>query len=390
MTAIPAQDMESVLRQAQKMGALGQLTSGLAHDFNNLLTVILGNSEMLSNELRDQQQLRALADMICIAAERGAGLTERLLACAREQALQVRLVDIGSQVHGMESLLRRTLPESIDFQIIRAINLWQVEIDPAQLESALLNLALNARDAMPNGGQLSIEIANAAIDDDGAGEQELSAGQYVMVGVTDTGEGMPPAVLARVFEPFFTTKETSKGTGLGLSMVNGFVNQSGGHIRVDSEPGKGTSVRLYFRRAHNKDGQARSDRMGTAAVGGSESILVVEDDMLVREHLVACLIGLGYKVVAAESGPRSLEAIRQTPDLDLLVIDIVLPGGMNGRELADTACLLRPDLKLLLTSGYAADVIVHQDRLHRRIELLEKPFRRTTLASKVREVLDTR
>ncbi|MET4702383.1 PAS domain S-box-containing protein [Constrictibacter sp. MBR-5] len=382
-------DMESRLRQAQKLEAVGQLTGGVAHDFNNLLTVILGNAEILSDELSEQQQLRVLADMTATAAERAAELTSRLLAFSRKQALQPRVLDVSTLIHGLEGLLRRSLPENIDIQIVRAGGLWQAEIDPSQLESAVLNLVLNARDAMPDGGHLTIEMANAALDDDYVGsEQDLASGQYVMIAVTDTGHGIPPAVLGRVFEPFFTTKEVGKGSGLGLSMVYGFVKQSGGHIRIYSEPDEGTVVKLYFPRACSKDDQVRLDNACRMIIGGTETILVVEDDQLVRGHLSARLVGLGYQVVAAETGPRALEILKQMPGLDLLLTDIVLPGGMNGRELADTARAMRPELKVLFTSGYSENAIIHHGRLDPGVELLGKPYRREQLAAKVRKVLD--
>jgi CheY-like chemotaxis protein len=327
--------------------------------------------------------------MTATAAERAAELTSRLLAFSRKQALQPRVLDVSTLIHGLEGLLRRSLPENIDIQIVRAGGLWQAEIDPSQLESAVLNLVLNARDAMPDGGHLTIEMANAALDDDYVGsEQDLASGQYVMIAVTDTGHGIPPAVLGRVFEPFFTTKEVGKGSGLGLSMVYGFVKQSGGHIRIYSEPDEGTVVKLYFPRACSKDDQVRLDNACRMIIGGTETILVVEDDQLVRGHLSARLVGLGYQVVAAETGPRALEILKQMPGLDLLLTDIVLPGGMNGRELADTARAMRPELKVLFTSGYSENAIIHHGRLDPGVELLGKPYRREQLAAKVRKVLD--
>lgn len=382
-------EMEGRLRQAQKLEAVGQLTGGVAHDFNNLLTVILGNAEALSEELSDQQQLRMLADMTATAAERGAELTNRLLAFSRKQALEPRVLDVGSVVYSMEGLLRRTLAENIDIEIVRGGGLWQAEIDPGQLESALLNLALNARDAMPDGGHLTIEITNAALDDDyAASEPEVRAGQYVLITVSDSGQGIDEAVLKRVFEPFFTTKEIGKGSGLGLSMVYGYVKQSGGHIRIYSEPGQGTSVKLYFPRARGKADKFDSGKPGAPIVGGDEEILVLEDDELVREHLVARLAGLGYKVISSDTGPRALALLEQSPDVDLLLSDIVLPGGMNGREVAEAARVMRPDLKVLFTSGYTENAIVHHGRLDAGVELLGKPYRREQLAAKVRKVLD--
>lgn len=327
--------LEDRLQQAQKMEAVGQLTGGVAHDFNNLLTVIVGNGEILSEELVDKPDLKALAEMISSAGIRGAELTNRLLAFSRRQALQPRVMDVSSLVHGMEDLLRRTLPENIDIEIIRSGGLWKAEIDPGQLESTLLNMALNARDAMPDGGCLTIEMANASIDDNyAAGEPGIQTGDYVVIIITDTGHGIPADTLNRIFEPFFTTKEVGKGSGLGLSMVYGFVKQSGGHIRVYSEPGEGTSFKLYFPRSDASTDPARPGSDRTMVVGGGETILVVEDDNLVRAHA------------------------------------------------------MRPTLKILFTSGYTQNSIVHNGKLDPGIDLLNKPYRREQLAVKIRQVLD--
>jgi len=383
-------EQEERLRQAQKLEAVGQLTGGVAHDFNNLLTVILGNAELLSESLTDQQQLRLLAEMTATAAERGAELTNRLLAFARRQALQPQRLDINKLIAGMDGLLRRTVTEDIEIEMVRAAGLWHTEVDSGQLEVALLNLVINARDAMPNGGRLTIETANARFDEAYAAvHDEAAAGQYVMVSVSDTGHGMPPDVVARAFEPFFTTKEVGKGSGLGLSMVYGFVKQSGGHANVYSELDEGTTVRLYFPRAAQAHGPEVSlPGASPAAEGGSEYILVVEDDALVREHLLAQLKGLGYRVSGAASGREALEFLRQMSDVDLLFTDVVMPGGMNGRELADAARELRPELRVLFTSGYSENAIVHHGRLDAGVHLLSKPYRRQELAAKVRKVLD--
>ena len=381
--------LEERLLQAQKMESVGQLTGGVAHDFNNLLTVILGNGEILAEELADQPQLRSLAEMTTNAAARGAELTSRLLAFSRRQPLEPRVMDVSSLIQGTESLLRRTLPANIDIEIIRSGGLWKTEVDPSQLETALLNLALNARDAMPEGGSLTIETANAALDDDyAARELDVAAGQYVQIVVTDTGRGIAPDALARVFEPFFTTKQVGLGTGLGLSMVYGFVKQSGGHIRVYSEVGEGTSFKLYFPRSRARGEDVRFDRAGRHVVGGSDTILVVEDDSLVRQHVVRQLEGLGYRVLEAPAGLAAIEILKQFPQIDLLFTDVVMPGGMGGRDLADAARALRPDLKVLFTSGYTENSIVHNGRLDEGVELLSKPYRREQLALKVRKVLD--
>ena len=390
MTDISEQKLlEDRLLQAQKMESVGQLTGGVAHDFNNLLTIILGNAEILHDELSDQQHLRRLAKMSLDAAERGAELTSRLLAFSRKQTLEPRVLDVAPLIQGMDDLLRRTLPENIDIEIVRSGGLWKIEADPGQLESALLNLAVNARDAMPKGGNLTIEMANAMLDDDYvAMEPDVKAGQYVVIVVTDTGSGMSPDILSRVFEPFFTTKDVGKGSGLGLSMVFGFVKQSGGHIRIYSEQGEGTSIKMYFPRSRATQDHIVTDRAGRNLTGGSETILVVEDDATVREHVVAQLKALGYHVLQASSGAMAMEVLMQAPDIDLLFTDVVMPGGMGGRDLADAARRLRPDLKVLFTSGYTENSIVHDGRLDSGVKLLSKPYRRKQLASKIREVLD--
>ncbi|MFA8387867.1 MAG: ATP-binding protein [Pelagibaca sp.] len=390
-TARAAQtEAEVQLRQSQKLEAVGQLTGGVAHDFNNLLTVILGNAELLADELKDQDHLRKLAEMTANAAERGSELTSRLLAFSRKQPLQPRMLDISAQLlNSLEGLLRRTLPETITLRIERAENLWMAEIDPSQLESALLNIVLNARDAMPDGGLITIKIENADLDpDDVLNEPDLNAGQYIMITVTDSGQGMSDETLARVFEPFFTTKEVGRGSGLGLSMVYGFAKQSGGHVHICSEPEKGTSVTLYFPRSQGEGDQQEIGREAQAIVVGTEIILIVEDDELVRQHVCATLLELGYRVVEAANGPQAIEILKQTLDVDLLFTDIILPGGMNGRALADAAQAVRPELKVLFTSGYTEDTIIQHGRLDPEVELLSKPYRRSQLAEKLRKVLE--
>lgn len=381
-------ELEDRLRQAQKLEAVGQLTGGVAHDFNNLLTVILGNAELLCEQLSDQHQLRVLAEMTATAAERGAELTHRLLAFARRQALEPRPVNVNRLVTGMDPMLRRTLTEDLDIEVVQAGNLWRADVDPGQLEVSLLNLAINSRDAMPGGGCLTIETANCVLDEAYANaHEEVTAGQYVMVSVSDTGTGMTPETVARAFEPFFTTKPVGKGSGLGLSMVYGFIKQTGGHVRIYSEVDQGTTIKLYLPRSSGPDDELAQDQE-PGIVGGSEHILVVEDDYLVREHLVAQLRELGYQVTAADSAPPALEVLEQAPDIDLLFTDIVMPGGMNGRQLADAAQALRPGLKVLFTSGYTENAIVHHGRLDRGVHLLSKPYRRQEVAAKVRMVLD--
>ena len=382
-------ETEVQLRQAQKLEAVGQLTGGVAHDFNNLLTVILGNAELLADELRDREHLRQLAEMTATAAERGAELTSRLLAFSRKQPLQPRVLDIGAQLsNGLEGLLRRTLTETIDLRIERPDDLWLAEIDPNQLDSALLNIVLNARDAMPDGGRITIGIENAVLgEDDALRDPELVAGEYIRITVTDTGHGMSEETLARVFEPFFTTKEVGHGSGLGLSMVYGFARQSGGHVRIWSAPGKGTSVSLHFPRVPGVGGQSQGKNRARTVVGGKEVILVVEDDELVRQNVRENLLDLGYQVIEASDGPEALERLDQTPGVDLLFTDIILPGGMNGRVLADAARVVRPGLKVLFTSGYTEDAILRHGRLDPEVELLGKPYRRAQLAEKIRAVM---
>lgn len=379
---------EGQLRQAQKMEAVGQLTGGVAHDFNNLLTVILGNSEILASELPKDSHLRALADMTAAAAQRGADLTHRLLAFARRQMLAPKSIDVNELVAHMDGLIRRTLSEDIEIELVRGAGLWEALADPAELESALLNLCINARDAMTGGGRLTIETANTWLDQNYAEQHtEVRPGQYVMIAVSDTGTGISPEDIDRVFEPFFTTKETGKGTGLGLSMVYGFIKQSNGHVKIYSELGQGTTVKMYLPRADKSEAPATVVSQATPSAAGSERILVVEDDDLVRGHTESLLVSLGYKVVSASNAPEALAIIQKAPDFDLLFTDIIMPGGMNGRELAEAARKLKPTLKILFTSGYTENAIVHHGRLDRGVHLLNKPYRREDLAKKIRAIL---
>ncbi len=382
------QQLEEQLNQSQRLEAVGQLTGGVAHDFNNLLTVILGNSELLTEELAHDEDLRTMAEMIVSAAQQGAQLTHRLLAFARRQALEPKVVKVNDLVSGMDGMLRRTLSEAIEIRFVQAESLWDAMVDPSQLEGALLNLCINARDAMPGGGRLTIETANATLDQDYIGEHaDVAAGQYVLVAVSDTGTGIAPDHLGRVFEPFFTTKDAGKGTGLGLSMVFGFVKQSRGHIRIYSELGFGTTVRMYLPRTTAQAGEIAELRGVLTDFKGSETILLVEDNPLVRRYAEAQLIELGYHVVSVGDGPQALERLGQMGEVDLLFTDVVMPGGMNGRELADTARALRPGLKVLFTSGYTENAIVHHGRLDEGAQLLNKPYQRIELARKVRMVL---
>ncbi|KZD07613.1 CHASE domain-containing protein [Oceanibaculum pacificum] len=372
--------------QAQKMESVGQLTGGIAHDFNNLLTVVLGNAELLLEKLKDTQ-LIALAEMIRSAAERGSELTGRLLSFARRQPLDPRQVDVGELVLGMEDILRRSLGEHVELEVTPGMQPWKATIDPAQLENALLNLCLNARDAMPGGGKLVIDMVNAHLDADYARDHaEVAAGDYVMIAVSDTGSGMPPEIAARAFEPFFTTKTEGKGSGLGLSMVYGFAKQSRGHVKIYSEPGIGTTVRLYLPRSDNT-AEPHEPVSPAVVEGGSALILLVEDDDLVRRNVAAQLEALGYDMLVARNGHEALDLLRHNPEIDLLFTDIVMPGGLNGRQLADAAQQIKPGLPVLYTSGYSENVIVHHGRLDRGMHLLNKPYGRRELSIKIRTAL---
>lgn len=383
------------LRQSQKMEAIGQLTGGIAHDFNNLLTVVTGNIDMASRALQsagmaDPRARRAL-DNAMKGAERAASLTQRLLAFSRRQPLAPKPIDVDKLVLSMSDMLNRALGEVVNLEIVTSPGLWRIEADPNQLESAILNLAVNARDAMPQGGDLTIETANARLDDDYvASHAEVAPGQYVVIAVTDTGMGMPREVAARVFEPFYTTKEVGKGTGLGLSMVYGFVKQSGGHVKIYTEEGHGTTVKIYLPRLMSEDA-TDDEAMVTQGLEVSrhrETILVVEDDDDVRAYTVECLRELGYRVIEAHDGPSALRLLeRQESRLDLLFTDVVMPG-MSGRELADAARERQPGLKVLYTSGYTRNAIVHGGRLDPGVELIAKPFTYQALAQKVRDMLD--
>ena len=368
------------------MEAMGQLTGGVAHDFNNLLTVILGNAEYIAEKLAAHAELRSFAEGIVTAAERGAELTRSLLAFSRKQPLMPKDIDIGRQVLDMEQLLRRTLGEHIECEFLLDEDRWLASVDPGQLTSALLNLALNARDAMPKGGKLTVEIRNVSFDKAYA-EQNSDAGpgDYVMVAVTDTGCGMTAEVAARAFEPFFTTKEVGKGTGLGLSMVYGFAQQSGGSMKINSRPGRGTAITLFFPRVGTPDviGSNLIDRIATPA--GNETILLVEDDDMVRAYVENELKALGYRVIVTRNGPEALEVLRGSGQIDLLFTDVVMPGGLFGPQLAEQASRLRPGLKVLFTSGYSEHPVASADRPDARI--LNKPFRRHDLALMLRSVL---
>ncbi len=387
--------VEASLRQAQKMESIGQLTGGIAHDFNNLLQVISGNLEAMrqrfaaETNLQQGDRLRRYADSAMQAAQRAAALTQRLLAFSRQQPLAPEVIDPNRLVGGMSELIRRTIGESIAMETVLAGGVWRVFVDPNQLENAVLNLAVNARDAMPDGGRLTIETANTHLDEDYADAQEIAPGQYVAICVTDTGEGMTQQVIDKAFDPFFTTKPAGQGSGLGLSQVYGFVKQSNGHVKIYSETGAGTTVKIYLPRTMSAEAPAVAPSAQPAPQGSSDTvILVVEDDPGVMSLTVDMLRRLNYQVVAASEGAAALRVLEERADIALLFTDVGLPGQYNGRQLADAARQRRPTLKVLFTTGYARNAIVHHGRLDPGLDLIVKPFSYASLASKVRAVLD--
>jgi PAS domain S-box-containing protein len=382
------QAAEAQFRQAQKMDAIGQLTGGVAHDFNNVLTVITGTIGILSDAVADRPELAAITTLIDDAAERGAQLTKHLLAFARKQPLQPREIDVNALTLEAAKLLHPTLGEQITILPQLSEDAWPAMVDPGQLSTAILNLALNARDAMPAGGTLVLETRNVFLDDGYASmNPDVDAGNYVMIAVSDTGSGIPPDLLDRVFDPFFTTKEVGKGTGLGLSMVFGFVKQSGGHIKIYSEEGHGTSVKIYLPRSSGVQETELEVLQNLPITGGNEKILIVEDDALVRQYVVTQVKSLGYAALQAANATEALAIIDADEDIDLLFTDVIMPGNMNGRQLADEAARRRPDLKTLFTSGYTENAIVHHGRLDSGVLLLAKPYRKTELARMLRTAL---
>jgi len=378
------------LRQAQKMEAVGQLTGGIAHDFNNMLAIVIGSLNLLKKRI-DRGEMADVAKLMDSALEgagRAARLTSRLLAFSRQQALMPEPIDPNRFVSGLADLLRRTLGEAIQIEIVLADGLWKTHTDPNQLENAILNLCINARDAMPEGGKLTIETENAHLDEHYAAQHvDASAGSYVLIAVTDSGIGMPPDVVSRAFDPFFTTKEVGKGTGLGLSQVFGFVKQSGGHIKIYSEVGHGTSVKLYLPRFDGTELAPEAAQISRAAGHPHETVLVVEDEEQVRTLTVSCLRELGYTVHHADSAATALKILDANPAIALLFTDIVMPE-INGRKLADEAIRRWPDLKILFTTGYTRNAIVHNGVLDPGVHLISKPFTLDQLASKVRDILD--
>ena len=392
---------EEQLRQAQKMEIVGRLTGGIAHDFNNLLTIITGSLDLLSRRVgSDDPRIKRLLESAIQGANRAAALTYRLLAFSRQHPLAPQPVDANKLVAGMSDILRHTLGEHIAIETVLAGGLWRSHADPNQLENVILNLAVNARDAMPDGGKLTIETANTHLDEAySASRPEVGPGQYIQIAVCDTGTGMAADVIAKAFEPFFTTKPVGKGTGLGLSQVYGFAKQSGGHAAIYSEPGHGTTVKVYlprFRQA-GEAGEARPaptastdvDALPASAHAGA-TILVVEDEAMVREFTVSALEEVGFKVLAAEDGPSGLALLDAHSEVSLLFTDVVLTGPMNGRKVADEAQRRRPDLPVLFTTGYTRNAIIHHGRLDEGVELISKPFTATALAVKVNALLDAR
>jgi PAS domain S-box-containing protein len=381
----------AALAQSQKMEALGQLTGGIAHDFNNLLTVITGSIDMLRRRLQSgDRDVGGLIDAARRGADRGANLTERLLAFSRRQQLESKPLNPNKLVAGMVDILRRTLGEVIEVETVLASDLGWVSADSNQLENAILNLAVNARDAMPRGGKLILESANVSLDGAyAAAHDDVAAGEYAMIAVSDTGSGMTKEIVAKAFEPFFTTKEAGQGTGLGLSQVYGFIKQSRGHVSIYSEPGAGTTVRLYLPRIDAPPAaELPIETKPVAGAAAEEAILVVEDNEDVRAFTTQALGELGYRVLGAADARSALQTLEKEPDIDLLFTDVELPGGVNGRQLAEEAHRRWPTLKVLFTTGYTRTAILSNGRLNSGLDLITKPFTQTSLAEKVRKVLD--
>jgi PAS domain S-box-containing protein len=385
--ATASRETERQLHQSQKLDSIGKLTGGVAHDFNNMLTVISGNTETLVAGLKGQPELQRTARLIDDAAGRCAELIQHLLAFARKQPLQPRDVEINGAISDLAKLLRPTLGEQIQIETVLEQGPMTSHIDPSRLTNAVLNMAINARDAMPNGGKLLLETHHVVLDEAYAqANPDVTPGPYVMLAVSDSGTGMPQSVQDKAFEPFFTTKEVGKGSGLGLSMVYGFVKQSGGHIKIYSEEGHGTTIKLYLPPGEGTTEATAS--LASQAEGGPETIFVVEDDNLVRNFVTAQLQSLGYKTIAAGDSKAALQLIETGQAFDLLFTDVVIPGGMSGRELAEEVAKRRPGLKVLYTSGYTDNAIVHHGKLDDGVMLLTKPYRRNQLAEMIRKALN--
>jgi len=384
------EEVESQLRQSQKMEAIGQLTGGIAHDFNNMLGVVIGSLDLMNRRIKNGDfAIGRFIEAATKATTRAASLTHRLLAFARQQPLEPKAVDVNNLIVGMSDLMRSTLGELVQVETVMAAGVWTAKVDPHQLESAVLNVAINARDAMPQGGKLTIETGNTYLDDAYARQHgEVSPGQYVMVAVSDNGTGMLPDVAARVFDPFFTTKPSGKGTGLGLSQVFGFIKQSKGHIKIYSEVGCGTTVKIYLPRLTDQAAITMSIASpAVSAVGAGEVILVVEDDPMMLKFTTDAVRELGYTVVQAENATAALAALNSRSDIELLFTDVVMPD-ISGKKLVAEALLGRPELKVLYTTGYPANAIVHGGVLDAGVNLLGKPFTLEQLAVKLRRVLD--
>jgi two-component system NtrC family sensor kinase len=384
------ENAESTLRQSQKMEAVGQLTGGIAHDFNNLLTIIIGNLESLARQFPDTSKLHLKITSALDGAQRAAQLTHRLLAFSRRQPLDPKPVDANQLISRASELLVRSLGERVEVETVRSAGLWLTQADPAELEAAIINLAINARDAMPDGGKVTVETSNAFLDEAYCTQYEgVSPGQYVLISVTDEGLGMEADVVEKAFEPFFTTKDPGLGTGLGLSQVYGFVRQSGGHVKIYSEVGVGTTVRMYLPRSFENHSEETTTQSRELLQGKGESILIVEDDAGVRNYLLELLIELKYVAKAADGGEAAMRLIDDpVQKIDLLLTDVVMPG-MNGRQLAELALSRRPGLKVLYMTGYSRNAIVHQGRLDPGVALIQKPISEQGLAVRVRSILDT-
>ena len=398
--AASRQEAESRLLQTQKLELIGQLTAGVAHDFNNLLTIVIGNLDTVRRRIDSgtAADLSLLARPVETAAEgarRAAALTQKLLAFARQQTLAPTRLDINRAVANMSDVLIRTVGESIKIETVLAAGLWPAFADPSHLDNAIVNLVVNARDAMPDGGRVTIETANASLDEAYVAQfGDVAPGQYVLLSVSDTGPGIPPEVLARVFERFFTTKDVGKGTGLGLATIHGFVKQSKGHIRIYSEPGQGATVKIYLPRLTDASLVAAAPEIREPSEDGApnaqtgEVVLLVEDDDGVREFARTALESLGFRVIAGSDGVEGLALLRQAERVDVLFTDVVLPGEMNGRKLADEALRLKPRLAVLFTTGYMRNAIVHDGRLDPDVQLISKPYTRGLLARSLRRILD--
>jgi nitrogen-specific signal transduction histidine kinase/ActR/RegA family two-component response regulator len=379
---------EEALRQAQKLEALGQMTGGIAHDFNNLLTVIIGATHLLQRAVAKDAQALQRIDMVTAAAERGARLIQQLLAFARRQPLEPEIVNLGHLMTEVLPMVRRAVGEKVSVEYVTSGGLWNTTIDATQFQTAVLNLAINGRDAMPDGGKLTIEVANAALDDAyAASHPEVEPGQYVMFAITDTGKGMDAATSMRALDPFFTTKPVGEGTGLGLPQVYGFVKQTGGHLKIYSEVDEGTTIKLYLPRELG-DVFSQPRQAAALALTGTETVLLVDDDEIVRATVASMLESLGYEVLTASSGVEALSILENGTAIALLFTDVVMPGPISGRKLAERAVEINPAIKILFTSGYTENSIVHHSRLDTGVEFLSKPFDRERLAVKVRRVLD--